>query len=61
MKNLIFFFEPSEKLYEAPLKIGRLYLNRFTIDEDAGFEIQSIHLLTPNNSHDEKMIEKGRE
>ena len=61
MKNVIFFFEPSEILYETPLKIGILYLNRFTIDENAAFEIQSIRLLPPNKSHDEEMLEKGRE
>ena len=46
MHIIIFFFEPSEKLYETPFKIGKLYLNRFAIDENAAFEIPSNYLLS---------------
>ena len=38
--------EPSETEYVRPLKIGNLYLNRFTIDEDAAFEIIGVHELS---------------
>jgi len=46
MHDIIFFFEPSEKLYETPLKIGKLYLNRFSIDEIAASEIHSVYFLS---------------
>ena len=46
MQDLIFFMEPSESEFMTPLKIGNLYLNRFTIDEDAAFEIMGLHELT---------------
>ena len=43
MRNIIIFIEPSDKEYETPLKIGRLYWNRFAIDENAAFEILGVY------------------
>ena len=40
--------EPSKNEWITPLKIGHLYLNRFTIDEEAAFEIRGIHNLAPS-------------
>ena len=53
MQNIIFFFDPSEKLYETPMKIGKLYLNRFTIDENAAFDTQSLYFM-PESKHRDK-------
>ena len=44
-QSVIIFIEPSENPFLTPLKIGNLFLNRFGIDEDAGFEILGIHYL----------------
>ena len=61
MYKNIFFFEPSEKLYETPLKIGNLYLNRFTIDENTAFEILPIYELSHGDASVQRMIEKVME
>ena len=47
MQNITFFVEPIERPYETSWKMGKLYMNRFTIDENAAFEIQSIYILSP--------------
>ena len=47
MQNITFFVEPIERPYETSWKMGKLYLNRFAIDENAAFEIQSIYMLSP--------------
>ena len=44
-QSVIIFIEPSENSFLSPSKIGNLFLNRFGIDEDAGFEILGIHFL----------------
>ena len=46
MKDLILLMEPSKHEYITPLQIANLYLNRFTIDEDAAFEIIGVHELS---------------
>ena len=43
--NILLFLEPSQDTWLTPLNIGHLFVNRFAIDEDAGFEIQGIHFL----------------
>ena len=71
-QSVIIFIEPSENPFLTPLKIGHLFLNRFGIDEDAGFEILGIHFLHRSSrkfadqslSHSEflmKRDQKGRE
>ena len=37
--------EPSEYAYEKSLKGGNMCLNRFSIDEDAAFELSGVHYL----------------
>ena len=44
-QSVVIFIEPSENSFLTPLKIGNLFLNRFGIDEDAGFEVLGIHYL----------------
>ena len=48
MKDLVFLMEPSKNECLAPLKIGNLYLNRLTIEEEADFEVLGIHDLVPS-------------
>ena len=43
MQKLIFFIDSNGKDYGLASNIGNLYMNRFTIDEDAGHEIVKIY------------------
>ena len=43
MKNIIVFIEPNEHSCSPNWKIAHLYLNRFTIDEDASFELLGVY------------------
>ena len=45
MQNLVVLMEPSEHAYDTPLKGGNMILNRFCIDEDAGFELSGVNYL----------------
>ena len=45
MKDLIFLMDDPEDTFCTPLKMGNSLLNRFTIDEDAHFEVLGIHLM----------------
>ena len=45
MTNLVVFMEPSEHACYNSLKGGNLILNRFCIDEDAGFELSGVSYL----------------
>ena len=60
-KNLILLIELSEDAYLSPSKIGHLYLNRFAIDEDAGFEVLGIHYLqtTSRQMVDQKLTKES--
>ena len=42
MQKLVFFIQSHEKDYGSASNIAKLYMNRFTIDEDAGHEILKI-------------------
>ena len=43
MQKLVFLIDSNENDYGSASSIGNLYLNRFTIDEDAGHEIAQIY------------------
>ena len=45
MHTLIVFLEKSENIENTSLKAAMLYLNRFSIDEDAACEISGIYYL----------------
>ena len=45
MQNLVVLMEPSEHADDASLKGGNMILNRFCIDEEAGFELSGVHYL----------------
>ena len=44
-RNIILFIEPAAKPFDTPEKIGNSYINRFTIDEDAAFELSGVYYL----------------
>ena len=45
MQNLIVLMEPSKDAENISWKGGRLFFNRFCIDEDAAFEISGVYDL----------------
>ena len=51
MQNLVVLMEPSEDAYFTPLQTGNMILNRFCIDEDAGFELSGVHNLSYKIAH----------
>ena len=60
MQNLVVLMEPSDEASDISLKGGNMILNRFCIDEDAGFELSGVIYLkkSPRFFEDE---EKGKE
>ena len=42
MQGIILFIEPNDDAFYTSSKIGHLFMNRFAIDEDAGFEILKV-------------------
>jgi len=46
MQNLVFFMEPSQASCYISLKAGKMYFNRFCIDEAAAFELSGVHYLS---------------
>ena len=45
MQKIVLFIEPSDEAFFTPFKIGHLFMNRFTIDERANYEIVKIFEL----------------
>lgn len=45
MQNITLFMDATRKDYETHLKSGNSFMNRFSIEEDAAFEIIGIHHL----------------
>ena len=41
----------SRRAYETPQKSGNSFMNRFSVDEDAAFEIIGIHHLKTQQSY----------
>ena len=63
MQKIILFLERSDKAYDVSFKLGNLFVNRFTVDEEASFEVIAIVELetTLNETSDssEKIKHKG--
>ena len=59
MQNLVVFMEPSERTWNTSSKAGNMTLNRFCIDEDAGFELFGVYYLKQTRSRDDR--KKGKE
>ena len=56
MQKIVLFIEPNDKAFVTPFKIGHLFMNRFTIDEEAKFEIVKIFELGKSSV---KMADSG--
>ena len=64
MQNLVLLMEPSEEACDINLKGGNMCLNRFSIDEDAEFELSGVHYLRKSldvmdNEEEKKSKGKG--
>ena len=42
MQKIVLFIEPHDSKSNTPCKIGNSFINRFVINDDAGFEIVKI-------------------
>ena len=61
-QNVVLFMEPSRDLSETTLKCGNMYLNRFSIDEDAAFEISGVYYFKEKRDFTlRKLTEKEKE
>ena len=45
MQKIVLFIEPQAEKSKTPLKIGNLFMNRFSIDEDGCNETLKIYYL----------------
>ena len=45
MQKIVLFIEPKSEKWLTPLKIGNLFMNRFSIDEDGCNETLKINYL----------------
>ena len=45
MQNLVVLMEPCKDAHDISLKGGRLFFNRFCIDEDAACELSGVYYL----------------
>ena len=45
MQNLVLLMDPTKEADEIHSKSGNMCLNRFSIDEEAAFEISGVHYL----------------
>ena len=50
MQNLVVLMEPSEDDFNVSLKGGNMIMNRFCIDEEAGFELSGVHYLEKSSN-----------
>ena len=41
-EKIVLFIEPNDEVWDTPSKIGHLFMNRFAVDEDPGFEIVKV-------------------
>lgn len=59
MQNILIFIEPNDQAFITPEKIAHLYMNRFFIDEDAGFELLGVCELSKSSDRIGFMQHKG--
>ena len=46
MQKIILFVEPTDDAFMTPAKVGNMFINRFTVDENAASEISNIFELS---------------
>ena len=63
MQKIILLIEPSNYPCEEPVKLGNLFMNRFSIDEEDSSEVLNIFELDENldiyASSEEEQEQKG--
>ena len=65
-QNLVVLIDPSKNDYNISFKAANMYLNRFCIDEDAGFECSGVLYLKessfdlPIDTPSDESIAKGK-
>ena len=50
MKNIIVLIEPQVELFCPHWKLANLFMNRFSIDEDAAFELLGVYYLRKSST-----------
>ena len=67
MQKIVLFIEPNDDAFITPSKIGHLFMNRFAIDEEPGFEIVKVLELVKTSMamsrpqhHEYKVFENDR-
>ena len=48
-QNIILLQEPPRDTFDISMKAGKMLLNRFCIDEEAGFELSGVYNLTESS------------
>ena len=59
MKNILMLIEPNDQPFITSEKIAYLYMNRFCIDEDGGFELLGVCELSKSSDRIGCMLHKG--
>ena len=59
MQNLVVLMEPSEFAWFSTLKGGKMFLNRFCIDEVAGFELSGVYCFNESSTKDISKVYDG--
>ena len=55
-QKIVLIIEPVKEPSVTPVKIGNLFMNRFSIDEDANFEI--LKILNPKHNLEKYYFDK---
>ena len=59
MKNILILIEPNDQPFITSEKIANLFMNRFCIDEDGGFELLGVCELSKSSDRIGGMQHKG--
>ena len=58
MQKIVLFFEPEERPYAKPSKLGHLLMNRLVIDEEENCEIVKIYELNQTFNYSIRTVTK---
>ena len=60
MQNLIVFIGPQLDPSKPCWKIANLYMNRFTVDEEAAFELLGVYYLDKEHSEEKVKVTNSK-
>ena len=60
-QTIIYYKESGESPWNTPSKIGNIFLNRFSIDEDFACEILGVYELSNNDMYNFEVVYKSLE